>query len=199
MSLYPDLTAHYPTPIPAAMVSGADVRLALQAGLWEALVDDDDRAAMRATCRDARDFADELQDSTVLPGPDTWDSATAIAAYHRRLGAVQSLHVRYSCDQADDARAAQFVEAYSAALGAALPADSCTIGMTFERQLGASFAVARLVRRCEGRRKGAGQLSQPRTAADAVVGARAHAMAHPEAAAGCRRRSSRARWRVCRS
>jgi hypothetical protein len=43
------------------------MRQALQAGLWEALVDGSDRAAMRATCRDARDMADALHDTAVLP------------------------------------------------------------------------------------------------------------------------------------
>ena len=71
------------------MVSGADVRVALQAGLWEALADSSDRAAMRSSCRDARAMADMLHDTAMLPvGPDTLDCAASIAAYHRKHGAV---------------------------------------------------------------------------------------------------------------
>ena len=72
---------------------------------------------MRATCRDARDVADMLHDAAVLPvGPDTWGIAASIAAYHLKLGArVPSLHVRYNSGrvQEDEARAVQFMEAYS--------------------------------------------------------------------------------------
>jgi hypothetical protein len=38
------------------LLSGAELRQVLQVGLWEALADGSDRAAMRATCRDARDM-----------------------------------------------------------------------------------------------------------------------------------------------
>jgi hypothetical protein len=58
-----------------------------------------------------------------------------IAAYHRRLGAVRSVHVVYSGGQGDEARAAHFAEAYSTALGAALPVRNCSIGVTYHRQL----------------------------------------------------------------
>ena len=118
------------------MASGADMRQALEAGLWKALVDDSDRAAMRATCADARSMADALHDTAVLPvGPGTWDSAGAIAAYHRRLGGVQSLHVRYSCSMENGAQTAQFMEAYCAALGAALPACHALIKVPAGRHL----------------------------------------------------------------
>ena len=129
--------------ITPAMLSGADVRQALQAGLWEALADGSDRAAMRATCRDTRDIADALHDTAVLPvGPGTWDSGGVIAAYHRRLGAVRSVHVVYSGGAEDEARAAHFMEAYSAALGAALPAADCSIAMHSGSQLPTALAVA---------------------------------------------------------
>ena len=99
---------------PAAILAGADLRQALQAGMWEALADGSDRAAMRATSRDARDMADALHDTAVLPvGPGTWDSGCVIAAYHCRLGAVRSVHVVYSGGAGDEACAARFVEAYS--------------------------------------------------------------------------------------
>ena len=103
---------------------------------------------MRATCRDARDMADTLHDAAVLPvGPDTWGSAASVAAYHRRLCAqVQSLHVRYSGGKEDEARAVQFMEAYSAALGAALPASSCTLEMPAGTQLPTSVAAVLLQR-----------------------------------------------------
>ena len=118
------------------MLLGADLRQALQAGLWEALADSSDRAAVRATCRDARDMADELHDTAVLPvGPGTWDSAATIAAYHRQLGAVRSVHVVYSGGAEDEARASHFMEAYSTALGAALTAADCSIAMTLSQQL----------------------------------------------------------------
>jgi hypothetical protein len=90
-------------------------------------------------------MADVLHDTAVLPvGPGTWKSGGAIAAYHRRLVAVRSVHVVYSGGAEDEARAVHFMEAYSAALGAALPAADCSIVLTHGQQLPTSLAAALL-------------------------------------------------------
>ena len=94
------------------MVSGADLSQALVVGLWEALDSSDDRAAVRATCTHAKGVADMLHGKAVMPaGPGTWDSAASMAAFHRQLGTVHTLHVRYSGGGGgdDDVRAAQFL------------------------------------------------------------------------------------------
>lgn len=113
-----------------------------------------DRAALRATCADARRFADALQDTVLLPlRAETLalDSAGSAAAYHLRLGAVapaagkfKSMRVQYNVGAGDEARALSFLEAYRAALGADLPASVCTVEVSARRQLPAR-ALQRLL------------------------------------------------------
>lgn len=75
----------------------------MTAGVSRALASAQDRRAMRATCRDARDRADSLRQEAVLSlEPLLWHRpsfqeslvfVTSIAAYHRKLGALRELHV----------------------------------------------------------------------------------------------------------
>lgn len=108
----------------AGMARNADLRVALQAGLWAALRKACRAcAAMRLSCKDARDLADEHAEAAILRlqagAQDTAQAAAAAGAYHGRLRSLHTLRVHYALPAEHETAAIQVMEAYADAFLAA--------------------------------------------------------------------------------
>lgn len=120
------------------MVHPDALRQALEAGVWS-LLTASERAAMRLSCKDARDIADSLLDSVVLcASAGEWkDSAAdkaaadadaeAAAAFHKRLPLLTHLRVYWQQVPGQESPLKRLWDDYAAATGTGLRVTHCHI------------------------------------------------------------------------